>query len=586
MAKPQQLGGKMGPRVARVVSDAMADHLHRSAHKRADIGAQAALRFFETITRERDQHIAPLLARTLDHPDTPAEVEQLLKFLHHGSGELAGLLNMRVVGTAASMGIGSGIADLLAPVNQRIMLADPNLTLDLQTSIMLANAGHWSHDAAQREAGRQGINGDRFEAARIIAIQVPELTAGLELLRRGHVDHKTVYEWLRHVGYQPGDAELLLDLARTHIAPADAALMVLRGIIGADEGHGIAAIAGYTPDDFDKLVLATGEPPGPEELMFALRRGFIDQARFDHGIRQSRIRNEWIDVMTKLRYSPMSAADAINAQIRGYLPEAEAKAIAEQNGLEPAHYHPLLLSAGRPPGHMEMVQLQRRGLVSQAEVDQAVRESDVKDKYVHTVRGLYRHLPPERTVITMISHNAITVEQGLHLLHELGIDPADAKGLVKAGTAQRTANHKAVALGTVTELFEDHAIDRAKATTLVKALGYPDSDVPLILSVAELRRHKRWRDQAIGATRSAYLAHHIDQAEAHAELAGLGVEAAEVEYLLRLWAIELRGHRRQLTEAQVMRAHKRELINDQQALTRLQQLGYLAADAQLLIEMG
>lgn len=586
MARHDQLGGKMGPRIARVVSDAMADHLHRSAHKRADIGAQAALRFFETISAERDQHLAPLLGLTLGHPDTPPEAEQLLRFLHHGHGELAGLINMRTVGTSVAMGIGSGITGLLAPVNQRILQLHPNLTLDVQTAASAANAGLWSMGAAKTEAERQGINGERFDIARSLLIQYPDFTTAIELVRRGHAGPAEAREWLRRQGYTEQGAQLLVELIRQPLAPADAALMVLRGIIDESEGRAVGREAGYTDQDFDRLVLATGEPPGAEELMEALRRGFIDQQRFDHGIRQSRIRNEWIDVMGRLRFSPASTADAINAQIRGYIPESEARAISEQNGLEPGHFDFLLKGAGRPPGHMEMVQLQRRGLVSQAQVDQAVRESDIKDKYVGPVRGLYRHLLPERTVLQILGHGAITTEQALHDLADLGIDPADAKALVKAGTAQRTASHKHLAVGQVTALYEAHAIDKARAHQLIVALGYPETDVDMILSLAELKRHAAWRSQAIGAVRTAYLKHHVSEPEAQAELGALGVEQAEVAYLLRLWAIELRGQRRSLTEAQVIRAHKRGAFTDQQAEARLVGLGYDQADAQLLVELG
>lgn len=584
MPDPARLGGRIGPRLAGLFSDAAADHLHKSAATRARIHAEGLNRFTDLIGEEARPHLGPVWQQLAAAPDLPDHFKKMFTFAATGRGEWSTALNLIGANAAASAGIGTVLSNMLAPFTQHLLALSPALLLPYGQYAQLAAQRVISPAELDSRGARQGMMTGDMQALLEGSWNRPDLAVLLELLRRGQMDLPQAIHALRRQGYAEEYISVLLNLRRVPLAPADAALMVLRGIIDEGAGRQIGAEAGYAAADFDRLVLATGEPPGPQSLMEALRRGFIDNSRFAHGIRQSRIRNEWIGLMEQLRFSPASTADAINATIRGYIPESESRRIAEQNGLEPGHFDFLLKGAGRPPGHGEMIQLQRRGLVSQAAVDQAVRESDIKDKYVGTLRGLYHHLPPERTVISMVSHGALSTSRGLHLLEELGFAPDIAAALVKTGAVQRTAGHKHLAVGTVTELYEDHAIDKARATKLIEGLGYPAEDVPLVLSLAELRRHRKWRDQAIGAIRSGFLKRHIDQAEAQAELAAAGVEQPEVQWLMRLWALELRTTRRSLTEAQIMHGYRRGQIDAAEAGGRLERLGYSAADATFLMQ--
>jgi len=585
MPTPSQLGGKLGPRIARVVNDAMADHLRNSTSTRARIITHAALGFFKTLEEERDTHTAPLLKLALGAPGTRPEMERVLRFIHHGSGELASLLGMRAIGAGVATGLGSGLANLLAPANQAIMYADPAQVLDPATMAQAAAGGIVSDSYAQHIAKMSGLPPEGTDILIAAARSYPGIAQLLELWRRGLYSEDDVKFALKRAGiaeqYIPG----LLDLKHEILSPPDLALMVLRGIVPADEGAQMAAQSGLPKIDFERLTLATGEPPGPESLMEALRRGFIDKERFDHGIRQSRIRDEWIDVMTELRYEPMSTADAVEAVVRNYIPADQGKQIAQENGLKPDQWNILLEAHGRPPGLMQMIGLQRRGLVSQAQVDQSIRESDIKDKYVNMLHGLYVHLPEERAVMLMLQHGGIDNHTALRMLHEDGYTPETAAAIVKTGGNQRTQTVKHIALGTVLALYEEHGIDAARAEQLIVALGYQKTDVPLLLAGADLKREQKWREATASVIRGGYLAHKTTATEAQAQLAAEGFPAEQAAYLIRLWGVEVAAKRKQLTEAQILKGLKVGVIDAANATQRLQQLGYTAEDADYLVKV-
>lgn len=578
------LGAKLGPRIADLVGRAMTQQLRESAGVRAKIEAQGQHEFWKDIAAERDAHLSPLYDLLTGHPDTHPAAERMLAFMSTHRGELAGMLTERTLGSAAAIGIGSGLGAILAPVNQRILEELQTLPLGVSDAVQLGVAGIWDEAAARTEAARNGINTQRYEGLRDAAFTWPGLPEVIDLWRRGRITEAQAAEALQRAGLDHDWCMQLLALKRQPILPADAALMVLRGIIDQGEGHVIAGESGYTPADFDRLVLATGEPPGPESLMEALRRGFIDPERFAHGIRQSRIRNEWIGLMEQLRFEPMATADAVEAVVRNYITPAEGESIALQNGLEARDWSTLLLAHGRPPGLGQMQQLLNRGLVSQEQVDQAVRESDIKNKYVPMVRGLRWRIPSERLIVTMVQHNGISTERAHELLQKDGYEPDVAGAIIKTGAAQRTGGHKELALSTVLDLYEAHAIDQAQAEAHLKALGYPAEDVPLLLAHAELKRELRWREAAIGSIRSGFIGHHITETEAAALLSAAGIPSEQVSHLTRLWVIERQAHRKSLTEAQIIHSMRQGHLNAGEAQSRLEGQGYGPNDAAFLIQ--
>lgn len=583
--KHQRLGGKLGPRIADTASRAMSDHLQRTADYRSRVSAEAALKFFETITREKLQHVTPFTRLYLGHADTPPEVEKLLQFISHGQGEGSELLNMLGVGQAVGTSIGAGLANFLAPVNQHLIATSPNSLLGADTAAAADRAGVMSHAWAASEAAKQGLDSARFTVLQQMAEVFPGINEVLELLRRGNIDFAGAESILKRQRIAPHWIPYILALKRVHLPPADAALMALRGIIGETEGREIASNAGFTHEDFDKLVAVTGEPPGLMQLLEAYRRGFIDKPRLDKGIKQSRVRNEWIDVVERLRFVPASPADALRGVVQGHLSVAEGKKIAMWGGLRPEDWDWMEQTEGNPPGPMEMLHLMNRGLMSEAQVKQGLRESRLKNKYIPSIIHLRTRLPEGRQITAMLGRGAISHARATQLLREVGYEPDIATALVHSATSDQVAREKALASGTISELYHDHAITRDAALKALESLGYHRANAELLLRVTDLRREHALQTAAISPIRSSYVAHHITQATASTDLDRLGIPASQRDHLLRLWTVDRAAHRRTLTEAQVIKANVAGLFTDEVTIQRLEAMGYTNEDSRILIDL-
>jgi hypothetical protein len=373
------------------------------------------------------------------------------------------------------------------------------------------------------------------------------------------------------------------------ISGAEAVDAWLRGHLDQAKAEELLAESGLRPEDHPIAFGNAGNPLGLEELLEAYRRKFIDGPRFERGFRQSRYRDEWHDIALKLRYRPLSTAIAIDAAVQNHLPIDRARQLAEENGLAPADFDAAYQTAGSPLSRTEAEQLYNRGLMTRAEVEQALRESRLKDKYVGRAFELSVRLPEGRQITQLLEFGAITPAEALTSLLHLGYSQKIAAAFVAEGEARATGGHRQAATGQITSLYIDKLIGRGQAEAMLEKLHYTAGVAALLLDLADHTRRQKILATGITAVRSRYLHRHSTGLEATADLSVLGIPADAIALYLTTWRIERKSVVRTLTEAQIVKAHKLDLLgatpedNDANALERLLQLGYNHDDALLLI---
>lgn len=366
------------------------------------------------------------------------------------------------------------------------------------------------------------------------------------------------------------------------LSPAEAALALLRGAIPRDEALSEAAQWGVDSHRFDVLELNTGEPPGIGSLQEALRRGLIDAETFAHGVRQSRVRNEWIDLLVKLRYVPVGAGEVLAGAVQGHLDEADARHRISLAGVDPVNYEWLYETHGRPPGVVELGHLVNRGEMDEATWEQAVRESDIKNKYIPFLAKLHRQIMPMRTVVSSVRHAVLTPAEGEHKLRELGYNAADAHTLVSEASSSKTTHVKQLSEAQVLRLYADRLISKAQATVRLQALTFSPDEITLILELADYEHHARLQAAGISKVHAQYVAHKIDATAASTSLDKIGVDSEARADLLKVWAIERGATVHVLTLAQMQGLAHREVWKFETFIAHVVQLGYSKGDARLL----
>jgi len=592
MRNDGQLGHKLGPKLVDLAVAATIATRRALAPHEARVTAAALQQVIDRAGHEVGDLYRPLVAEALAsgkmHPKVHAAVEAATS----GTHQWQALIGLSGLGGAISSPIGAAIGAAAAPFLQETMRAFPYLIPPPDQLAVMTVKGIIGEGFAADQAKAQGYDTQWFDRMVQLARQMPDAASVFDLANRGIITSDMIDYVFRLSGIPPELAGPLKQLRFTVLSPADCALAVLRGTMTHALGARTALSSGVTADDFRVLMDNTGEPLGLDQLLEANRRGFIDTERLKTGILQSRVRDEWIPTAVQLAYSPMSTADAIDAVVQGHLSEADAARIAHQNGLEPSAFAPMLETAGEPLSRTEMEDLLNRGEVTQAQVTQALKESRLKPKYTDLAVKLHVRLPPERTVVSMITKGVVTRDQGLKLLMDLGYTAQVAGWLYAEGTATKSAGTHHIARGQVVTLYEGGAIDGKTATAWLIQLGDSDADAGWQLQIADLTHEMRLHAQAVAVVRARYVARHITATQAAAALDDLDVSSAAKTRYLALWAIEAQLVTRTLTEAQVVKAQKLDLWGDTDtvtgisptALARLTAMGYTTDDALLLAQ--
>jgi hypothetical protein len=416
-----------------------------------------------------------------------------------------------------------------------------------------------------------------------LATSFPAITDSLELLRRGLITSDQFYAWSSLNSVPLEVAAILIKLRELPVSVADAALAVLRGNLTKAQGEAIASQNGYSAASFETIINNTGEPPGAEQLLEAYRRGIISKATLERGILQSRYRNEWIPTIEALRYSPMSTADAVDAVIQNHLTASQAAKIADENGLDPGSVTTLIETAGSPLSRTEMSDLYNRGLATQVEFDQALNESRLKPKYTAHAFQLRTRIPQVGELSAALLDGTITQHEAVAKIVELGYSAADATLLASAGIASRTKAYRDKVVASIETLYHDGIISQADATSGITSMGFDATEASLIVKSADFRREATVITAAVRGVRTKYLGHHVTANQAIGYLNKIGLPSAQVEYLMRVWEIEAGAFTKLLTEAQIIKGMKGNLITPQDAESRLIALGYTQGDADLLL---
>lgn len=372
-----------------------------------------------------------------------------------------------------------------------------------------------------------------------------------------------------------------LDPIRRH-TPSALAEMVVKGVITQDEGADEATRSGMRPDRFAALVMATGNPPGFGELLTMWRRGIINQGDVTTGIKQGYIKTEWTPFMERLRYDPLTPAEAVQAAVQNHLDVEQAAGVADSQGVNRADFDVMYATAGNPPGPMEVLNLWVRGYIDEATVDQALRESRLKNKYIDPLKKLAIRKIPMRTITTLVGHGAFTDDQGVAHLHELGYTDEDARAIILSSHHTTTTAAKHLSVAQIRDAYVERAISRDQAVADLKSAGYPDDVAGQLLDLADVHITTALRRASINRVHTAFVAHKIDRGAASMDLDSLQVPAGQRDAMLELWQLEQDTNVAVLTTAQILKADKEGVISPDEAHARLMRHGYADRDATIL----
>jgi hypothetical protein len=576
-------GARVGSRIAMLVSQAVvATHT-----KMLDFKHKLAVMIFNTISNEIsdevDMTLGPLLKSMARDYDENGQAAALMNFMAHGRGQFKAIVGSSAAGQSLLWALSTVISNELAPISYENIASNPHLIPDSGTIAALAAGGHIDAGFAVGEMRKNGLFDYWGNALVENSRSWPSIADLTDWYNRNLISPGEFTGLAQKAGYSPAVAETYKITAFTEISWQDASTAYLKGVIGLQELYGIAKKQGVISEDVDIFLGTVGEPPGTMDMLEAYRRGFINQETLQKGIRESRVRDEWIPMIEQLRYSPMSTADAVNGVVQGHLGYAEGQSLAQQNGLEPGHFDILYQTAGAPLSRTELNDLYNRGVIGSDVVTQGLRESRLKDKYVQDAFDLRRRLLEPRSLGSAVEVGAMDHATALQKAMEQGYNAEDAAFLVDAASKRKLQSYRDKVMARAEAYYGDGALTQQQFVSLAMGLGHTAQEAATIAWSADFEREHRIFATAVNVVRSKMVSHHIDRAAASAKLDALGMLSTSRDHLLNVWELEASATTRTLTEAQVIRAVKLGTLTPDQGAERLVNMGYSGEDVTILL---
>ena len=388
------------------------------------------------------------------------------------------------------------------------------------------------------------------------------------------------------------------------LSPPDIATAVVRGI-GYGDTAGVtvpawatteAGKSGIDPEAFATMVGVTGMAPALQLLFEMVRRGIIEDGSLDgggttlvSGIQQSDIKDEWIELVSKLRYVQPSPVDFVRAAVQQQMTYDEAKSWATKVGLEPPGYldgNPdwfklLYDTAGRPPGPVEMGHAANRGLIPWDGVgpdvlsfQQAIAESDIKTKWTDVLKELAVYYPPNGEIRTLLLHGGIDDATAEALWEKNGVPATLAKAYLHLAQIEQVTQDKALAKGDILTLVQEQALSDADALDMLGQIGYSGTNAEHLLEMAHFRYELDAIKTAVRKVGSLYISRKINATQAKAALQGIGMPETQITSLLATMTHQRDAELLIPTPAQVSGALFYGVIDQTTAQSMLEGMGY------------
>jgi hypothetical protein len=473
-------------------------------------------------------------------------------------------------GIAIGTGLGGAISDTVEPRLRQFKYDQSSKYPHIPPSAGTLAAGVAQGQVDPKQAAiwalMHGFDGPAFNTLIDIANVGPGSAYAFELWRRGQIDEAGFRRAVKRLGLEQEWIDDLVQIKQTLLTAEQLAVMIQRNVV---DGGSIlpnqpptgnadvppmpqvnidpvteAAGMGIDLERLSAMARIIGLPASPDLAARMHFRNIINEESFNLAIKEGNTRGEWAPYLLNGFREIPTAEQYVEAHLRGWITQAAMYAGTAKHGMS------------QPDTDLEF-QIHRRPLTPHA-IKQAL------------ARGA--NFNPEAGELTnpyeaSVHQNSLGPEW-----YELAISLAGSYPSV-------FVTNRLVTDGTITP--EDGQSWRQKAgdaDEVVKAL-YASWKRGAAGGASTNPHVTKAQSHVWTVVQSSYEKDRTDDAQATAALTKLGVTAGAIPEILSLWQVSRAIVRAGLTAAQIKKAYGEATFTQPEAVARLVELGWAAADA-------
>lgn len=413
----------------------------------------------------------------------------------------------------------------------------------------------------------------------------------------------------------------------------------LNGIITRETWACWTRAIGNLPGPAEKTLLANQARPDVGDLITLWRRGEISREKLyercrERGVLDAKYVDDWVKASALLptqsdliRFMVRDASDDAVSKEFGYDTDFDEKytpqirAWAKSLGIDETYFRYSWRSHWEIPSYTQLSEMFHRLRPDRAEVKswdlnaqatgvaqatkdygprpptvtldqmrQALQINDVAPRWVDALIAT-SYTPINRTdAIRAYQIGAFDEARLRDAFLDVGYSPADSDTLV-AFHRQDKARRRANVTGgwsprRVLAYYKRGALTRETAAELLKPLMADQQEVRRTLDGADQEQEADTRAAAVRGVRRGFMAGEFSEASARTALTGFKAGAQQITSMLTQWVIDRDTRYKRLSASQATAAMRDGLISVADCRQRLINLGYVAADADVIVARG
>jgi hypothetical protein len=406
---------------------------------------------------------------------------------------------------------------------------------------------------------------------------IPPATLLIQLLRRGLISESEAALALRRAGY--GGEWIGALLATQEVLPSvsDMIRMGVREafspeIAGAfgqyeDLPPGLVEWAkkiGLSEEWAGRFWAAHWSLPSTEQMFEMFHRGVIDRETLLLGLRSADVMPFWRSNLEQIAYRIVGRVDIRRMYQSGAISIDRVKQTYLDQGYSPADAAALtewVRVTYQPGGE-----------------DSAVKRKDLAES---AIKQAY-------------ARRLITRDAALEQLMELGYNEEEADFVLSIWDFdffqnpdwRSDVNPKQLTRSVIEEAYARGLIDANAAAAQLEELGFTPEDAALLLQLVDLKTSTDTADLEAAIAIEQFRAAVIDEAQLAASLRDLEIPEARIELLVQRETLRRRVKTSRLTQGQLQRAYRADIIDQATYEARLDALGYNETDVGILLALG
>lgn len=573
------------------------------------VGAGALVSFLERIEPHLVQYVTPLLDGLLDSPELPGWFREYLQSIRNPQAEAGATLLQGFAGSVVNGATNTLVGALLAQTTYAVNKWKRPTMPDVASLYGMFFRGHLNYDELYDSVAKLGYHDRAISAfADLLRLRLgmPDLA---QAVARRKIPPEQLRSELRLRGMTDNDVDVVLQLAFVPLSAGEIIRASFRSGWGKGETVKRLGEIGYTEANAGLIYDQALVIPGVADLVsMAVREAWNDgvAARFgyDEGLpgefvdaaAKQGLAPEWSRRYWRAHWTLPGVSNAYSLLHRDIITRGDMDSLLVAADYPKFWRQALVEGSYSPYTRVDVRRMHAFGVLDDADLVRTYKDLGYDDEKAGRMAeftiaynnqaddpegGGYRKLT-QGLISTAYRRGVIGRDEAQEMLQALKYRDTDIQVILSVAEFQREIeaspdplkNYRADVQKTIERAYFKGLMARGEALDLLGQAGFPQDQAEYILAAVDFSYTQYIEEMATSATKELFVTGLIDTNEAISRLGREGVPASMQEKLIHEWAIARDTHVKTMSESQLRDMVKYDLLTPEQYREELRRLGY------------